>query len=112
MQVNQSIQNRTKIRALNDVTKDGTRSTQKEQVLSLIYRAKSPLSLRQIARHAGIEISAACRCVSDLSLNIPPLIEVAYVGISPETGKRVKFFSYPGWKGEQPGAQLSINLHQ
>lgn len=73
-----------------EITADGTRKIQKEKVLEVI-KTHGPLVTRRIAKEAGIEVTAASRCIKDLENNIPRLIRVAFTDKSPVTGKLVNF---------------------
>lgn len=91
-----------------DVTTNGTRSTQKQDVLFIIENSQRPLSLREIAKTANIEISACCRCLADLQQNFPPLVKVTHVDKSPLTGRKVQFYAGSAWQNPKPGTPLQI----
>ena len=96
----------TQFKSYDQLTKDGTRRSQKLRVLDTV-QAQGPISVRQIARLTKLEIGAVCRCIKDLEQNEPPLIKVGLIDRSAETGRQVQHYVDPTWIPKE-GRQLNL----
>lgn len=97
----------TKIKSLHAINRDGTRTSQKIKVLNLLEESE-PLSIREISKKLGFEISAVCRTLNDLQANVPPLVVVAFTAPSKITGKIVNHYCHVNWVNPKTGNQLTL----
>ena len=96
----------TQIKSFQELTASGQRRTQKLRCLDIIDR-HGPITARQLAILAKLEINAITRVINDLQQNEPQLIKIAFIAPSNITGKSVQWYSLPSWRAKE-GEQIKI----
>ena len=85
----------TSVEAFLDLIKSGSLKKQNDIMLECLARYQ-PLTRRQAARITGLELNSAGRCLNYLENT--GLVKVALKDQSPDTNKRVAFYSLKDWE--------------